>query len=129
MTGQNHRFDEKVYDLNAILHPGSVFDHPKDVLADATLSRAEKKAILASWASDAVAVNSNPALRAMPGKKPPSPSMKSWRRFRLSTIRRARHPAANRRGKSRSIARQLRRELILAMEKFKPLFELARIES
>jgi hypothetical protein len=72
MTGLNHRFDEKVYDLNAILHPGSVFDHPKDVLADATLSRAEKKAILASWASDAAAVNSNPALRAMPGKKPVS---------------------------------------------------------
>jgi hypothetical protein len=62
------RFDaDNVYDLNALLHPGSVFDHPRDVLADATLSRAEKRAILASWASDAAAVASCPALRAVPG--------------------------------------------------------------
>jgi hypothetical protein len=62
------RFDaDNVYDLNALLHPGSVFDHPKDVLADASLSRAEKRAILASWASDAAAGASCPSLRAMPG--------------------------------------------------------------
>lgn len=69
MTGQDRSFDENVYDLNAILHPGSVFDHPRDVLADATLSRAEKRAILASWASDAAAVSSCPALRAVPGAR------------------------------------------------------------
>jgi hypothetical protein len=62
-------FDENVYDLNAILHPGSVFDHPRDVLGDTTLSRAEKRAILASWASDAAAVTSCPSLRAIPGAK------------------------------------------------------------
>jgi hypothetical protein len=73
MTGLNHRFDDNVYDLNAILNPGSVFDHPRDVLADATLSRAEKRAILASWASDAAAVTSCPALRAVPGAKAPVP--------------------------------------------------------
>jgi hypothetical protein len=67
MTDLNHKFDDNVYDLNAILHPGSVFDHPRDVLADATLSRAEKRAILASWASDAAAVTSCPSLRAIPG--------------------------------------------------------------
>jgi hypothetical protein len=62
------RFDaDNVYDLNALLHPGSVFDHPRDVLADTSLSRAEKRAILASWASDAAAVASCPALRAVPG--------------------------------------------------------------
>ncbi|OIQ70011.1 hypothetical protein GALL_483800 [mine drainage metagenome] len=71
MTDLNPRFDENVYDLNAILHPGSVFDHPRDVLADATLSRAEKRAILASWASDAATVTSNPALRVMPGGQAP----------------------------------------------------------
>jgi hypothetical protein len=71
MTDLPHRFDENVYDLNAILHPGSVFDHPRDVLSDATLSRAEKRAILASWASDAAAVASCPALRAVPGAKRP----------------------------------------------------------
>jgi hypothetical protein len=62
------RFDaDNVYDLNALLHPGSVFDHPNDVVADTSLSRAEKRAILASWASDAAAVTSCPSLRAMPG--------------------------------------------------------------
>jgi hypothetical protein len=71
MTDLDQRFDENVYDLNAILHPASVFDHPKDVLADTTLSRAEKRAILASWASDAAAVSSCPALRAVPGAKSP----------------------------------------------------------
>ena len=45
MTDLDRGFDENVYDLNAILHPGSVFDHPRDVLADTTLSRAEKRAI------------------------------------------------------------------------------------
>jgi hypothetical protein len=62
------RFDsDNVYDLNALLHPGSVFDHPKDVLADTSLSRAEKRAILASLASDAAAVASCPSVRAVPG--------------------------------------------------------------
>ncbi|MET3844029.1 hypothetical protein [Bradyrhizobium sp. OAE829] len=65
----DRHFDENIYDLNAILHPGKVFNHPQDVLADATLSRAEKRAILASWASDAAAVTSCPSLREMPGTK------------------------------------------------------------
>jgi hypothetical protein len=69
MTLQDRDFDDNVYDLNAILHPGTVFDRPRDVLADATLSRAEKRAILASWASDAAAINSCPALREVPGTK------------------------------------------------------------
>jgi hypothetical protein len=69
MTDPDRFADENVYDLNAILHPGSVFDHPRDVLADTTLSRAEKKAILASWASDAAAVTSCRSLRAIPGAK------------------------------------------------------------
>lgn len=58
---------DNVVDLNAILHPGSVYDRPRDVVADAQLSLAEKRAILASWASDAAAVTSNPALREIPG--------------------------------------------------------------
>ena len=56
-----------IVDLNAILHPGSVYDHPRDVVADATISIAEKRAILASWASDAASVASNPTLRELPG--------------------------------------------------------------
>ena len=60
---------DNVIDLNAILHPGSVYDHPLDVIADATISIAEKRAILASWASDAASVTSNPALRELPGTR------------------------------------------------------------
>jgi hypothetical protein len=58
---------DNIIDLNAILHPGSVYDHPRDVVADQTISLGEKRAILASWASDAVA--SNPALRELPGSR------------------------------------------------------------
>ena len=58
---------DNIIDLNAILHPGSVYDHPRDVIADTTISIAEKRAILASWASDAASVTSNPALRELPG--------------------------------------------------------------
>jgi hypothetical protein len=58
---------DNVFDLNAILHPGSVYDRPLDVVADTALSTGEKRAILASWASDAAAVASNPAFRGLPG--------------------------------------------------------------
>ncbi|CUT14011.1 hypothetical protein BF49_5091 [Bradyrhizobium sp.] len=58
---------DNIIDLNAILHPGSVYDHPRDVIADPTLSIGEKRAILASWASDAASVASNPTLRELPG--------------------------------------------------------------
>jgi hypothetical protein len=64
-------FDDNVFDINALLHPGTVFDHPKDVLADPSLSVSEKRAILASWASDASAIASCPALRAPEGLKAP----------------------------------------------------------
>ena len=60
---------DNIIDLNAILHPGSVYDHPRDVVADPGLSIGEKRAILASWASDAAAVASNPALRELPGSR------------------------------------------------------------
>ena len=64
-------FDDNVYDLNALLHPGTVFDHPRDVLADPSLSVSDKRAILASWASDASAIASCPSLRAPAGLKAP----------------------------------------------------------
>src|SRR5829696_3888999 len=60
---------DNVFDLNAVLHPATVFDHPRDVVADTTLSLSEKRAILASWASDAAAVASNPALRELAGTR------------------------------------------------------------
>jgi hypothetical protein len=58
---------DRIIDLNAILHPASVYDHPRDVVQDRTISICEKRAILASWASDAASVASSPALRALPG--------------------------------------------------------------
>ena len=59
--------DDNIVDLNAILHPGSVYNHPRDVVDDPAISIGEKRAILASWASDAASVASNPALRELPG--------------------------------------------------------------
>jgi hypothetical protein len=64
-------FVDNVFDFNALLHPGTVFDHPKDVLAHPSLSVSEKRAILASWASDASAIASCPPLRAPAGLKAP----------------------------------------------------------
>jgi hypothetical protein len=61
---------DNVVDLNAILHPGSVFDHPRDVVTNPVLSIGEKRAILASWASDAAAVASNPTLQQLSGSPP-----------------------------------------------------------
>jgi hypothetical protein len=52
--------DDNVYDINALLHPGTVFEHPRDVVADPSLTMSEKRAILASWASDASAIASCP---------------------------------------------------------------------
>ena len=62
---------DNVFDLNALLHPGTVFSHPREVVADPNLSLAEKRAILASWASDASAIASCPALRSPDGLKAP----------------------------------------------------------
>jgi hypothetical protein len=63
--------DDNVFDFNALLHPGTVFEHPKDVVAHASLGLSEKRAILASWASDASAIASCPSLRAPTGLKAP----------------------------------------------------------
>jgi hypothetical protein len=54
------------YDLDALLHPAQAFEHPMKVVDDSDLTLAEKRAILASWASDACAVEATPALRQPP---------------------------------------------------------------
>jgi hypothetical protein len=53
----------------ALVAPGDVFRHPREVLAHPTLTAAEKRAILASWASDAHAMEGAPALRCLSGCK------------------------------------------------------------
>jgi hypothetical protein len=58
--------DETALDLEALLHPARAFAHPKDVLGDPDLTLHEKRAILASWASDACCVDAAPAWRQFP---------------------------------------------------------------
>jgi hypothetical protein len=50
-------------DLNSLLHPAQAFQHPREVVNDPDLTLNEKRSILASWASDACAVDNEPALR------------------------------------------------------------------
>jgi hypothetical protein len=53
-------------ELERLIQPARHFRHPRDVVRDATLTTAEKRAILSSWASDASAIESMPALRQIP---------------------------------------------------------------
>jgi len=55
--------------LDDLLHPADAFSLPQEVVADPDLSINEKRAILASWASDACAVEARPALRLSPAGK------------------------------------------------------------
>jgi hypothetical protein len=52
--------DAEMYQL---LHPSRSYARPRDVVADERLTVDERRAVLASWASDACAVDSNPTLR------------------------------------------------------------------
>jgi hypothetical protein len=62
--------DDDHFDLDELLHPASAFDRPADVVNDPDLTLSEKRAILASWASDACAVEAAPLLRQPPGSAP-----------------------------------------------------------
>jgi hypothetical protein len=53
--------------------PLSDFRRPFDVVRHPTLEPEVKRAILASWASDAAAVEGRPALRRPPGLRKPVP--------------------------------------------------------
>jgi hypothetical protein len=59
--------EDDTLDLDTLLHPAQAFTHPSQVVKDPDLTLAEKRAILASWASDACAVEAPPALRRAPG--------------------------------------------------------------
>ena len=74
MKGGDHAADDRRrqrFDFNALLHPGTVFEHPRDVVDHTGLTMAEKRAILASWASDASAIASCPSMRSPAGLKKP----------------------------------------------------------
>ena len=49
-------------DLDDLLHPAQAFGHPSEVVSDPDLTLNEKRAILASWASDACAVEAAPRI-------------------------------------------------------------------
>ena len=51
------------FDLDQLLHPARAFGHPTEVVNDPDLTLNEKRAILASWASDACAVEAASDLR------------------------------------------------------------------
>mgnify|MGYP001190515530 CR=1 FL=1 len=61
----NDRSGDK-FDLDEFLHPAQAFGHPSEVVNDPDLTLNEKRAILASWASDACAVQAAPELRSAP---------------------------------------------------------------
>ena len=63
--------NEALFRFEGLARPAEAFGHPREVVANPRLSRAEKRAILASWASDACAVEATPALRMLPGGKEP----------------------------------------------------------
>lgn len=54
---------ERDFNLDHLLHPAGAFRTPMDVVNDPDMTAQEKRAILASWASDACAVEAAPELR------------------------------------------------------------------
>jgi hypothetical protein len=68
MTQSKDRKDP--WDLDALLHPAQAFGHPSEVVSDPDLTLNEKRAILASWASDACAIEAAPDLRQSPTGRP-----------------------------------------------------------
>ncbi len=59
--------------LEKLLRPAVGFSHPSEVLKDPLLDDDDKRAILASWASDASAVEGEPTLRWLIGTEAPVP--------------------------------------------------------
>src|ERR1041385_5954543 len=58
--------NRKDFDLDRLLHPAGAFRTPMEVVSDPDMTILEKRAILASWASDACAVEAAPDLRRRP---------------------------------------------------------------
>lgn len=67
------------FDLDKLLHPANAYGHPREVLADQDLTLNEKRAILASWASDACAIEAAPTYGSGKAARR-SLSMTSWKR-------------------------------------------------
>ena len=61
--------NEHTFALNDLLHPAQASSHPAEVVNAPDLTLNEKRARLASWASDACAVESVPEVRRAPIKR------------------------------------------------------------
>src|ERR1051325_5477375 len=59
--------------LDRLLRPAVGFSHPREVLKDPLLDPSDKRAVLASWASDASAVADEPGQRWLLGTPEPVP--------------------------------------------------------
>lgn len=59
------------FELDQLLNPAAVFDHPRKVVDDPDLTKQEKRAILSAWASDACAVQCLPGMRQLPDARAP----------------------------------------------------------
>jgi len=62
-TSTSETQPDSKFDVDALLHPAKAFAHPMDVVHDRDLTLNEKRAILASWASDACALEAASDLR------------------------------------------------------------------
>ena len=62
--------NRKEFELDLLLHPAGAFRTPMEVVNDPDMTTQEKRAILASWASDACAVEAAPDLRQPTGSPP-----------------------------------------------------------
>ena len=58
--------NRKHFELDRLLRPAGAFRTPMEVVEDPDMTVQEKRAILASWASDACAVEAAPELRSPP---------------------------------------------------------------
>jgi hypothetical protein len=101
--GSSDQFDDAC-DLDTLLHPSQAFGHPSEVVRDPDLTLNEKRAILASWASDACAMEAVPTLRCLPGGKRPVPFDEVMDTLRAldEEARSSRRVAGNRRAVGRS---------------------------
>lgn len=101
---------EDACDLDTLLHPAQAFEHPSEVVNDPELTLNEKRAILASWASDACALEAVPILRRLPGGKRPVHFDEVMDALRSldEEARRARRPAGDQavQQRSRKISRK-----------------------
>ena len=92
----------------ALVAPGDVFRHPREVLAHPWLTQGEKRTILASWASDASAIDNAPGMRCLLGSRAQPVSVDAVLSA-LAELDRKSAPATNAASAKRPMARSLRR--------------------